>query len=187
AVVALAAPVTAASAGAPAVHPAGALVQHQRASAAPVDWPQFHRDAAHSGFNGSERTIRPGNVRFLGESWQGVMGDIVDFSSPAIVDGVAYIGSTDGDLSAFDAHGCGGDLCPPLWSGHTGNGIFSSPAVSNGVVYVGSADRHLYAFDANGCGSKVCPALWTGATGQGILESAPAVSNGVVYVGAYDS
>ena len=67
------------------------------------------------------------------------MGDIADNSSPAIANGVAYIGSFDGRLYAFDANGCGQDECQPLWSGATENDIQSSPAVMNNTVYISSA------------------------------------------------
>ena len=40
------------------------------------------------------------------------MGDIADNSSPAIANGVAYIGSFDGRLYAFNADGCGQDDLP---------------------------------------------------------------------------
>ena len=64
-------------------------------------------------------------------------------SSPAVANGVVYIGSDDHKLYAFDAAGnagCSGTpkSCAPLWTATTGNAVLSSPAVANGVVYVGS-------------------------------------------------
>ena len=113
-------------------------------------------------------------------------------SSPAVVNGVVYVGSDNGKLYAFDAAGntnCSGTpkTCAPLWTASTGSSVFSSPAVSNGVVYIGSEDGNLYAFDAAGnkkCSGnpKACAPLWIAPVGAGIYSS-PAVSNGVVYVG----
>jgi outer membrane protein assembly factor BamB len=64
---------------------------------------------------------------------------------------VVLVGSSDGNLYAFDAAGttdCSGTptFCLPLWTGSTGGGVDSSPAIANGMVYVGSEDGKLYAF-----------------------------------------
>jgi len=151
-----------------------------------TNWPSFKNVSARTGTNALENTINKSNATSLSQSWVGIMGDLVDFSSPAVVDGVVYIGSFDGKLYAFKADGCGSSSCQPLWSGKTGNDITSSPAVANGVVYIGSADHKLYAFAAKGCGKSACSPLWTGALGGSIIESSPLVVNGVVYVGSYD-
>jgi outer membrane protein assembly factor BamB len=79
--------------------------------------------------------------------WTGTTGSGI-FSSPAVANGVVYVGSDDGNLYAFPAScGTGGADCSPLWTGTAGNNISSSPAVANGVVYVGSYDGSLYAYD----------------------------------------
>src|SRR5207302_3868589 len=67
----------------------------------------------------------------------------ITYSSPAVANGVVYIGSGDGEFYAFSATGatnCSGTpkTCKPLWTGATGPYTDSSPAVANGVVYVGS-------------------------------------------------
>jgi eukaryotic-like serine/threonine-protein kinase len=54
-------------------------------------------------------------------------------SSPAIVDGVVYFGSTDSNLFAVDAQS--GKL---KWKFETGSWSTSSPAVASGIVYFGS-------------------------------------------------
>ena len=64
-------------------------------------------------------------------------------SSPAVANGVVYVTSDDGTLSAFDAAGvtsCSGipTTCTPLWTAHIGNDNFPSPAIVNGVLYVAS-------------------------------------------------
>ena len=152
-----------------------------------VNWREFKGLPSHVGFNPLENTINKRNATSLNLAWEGVMGDLVDSSSPAVVNGVVYIGSFDGKLYAFDANGCApADVCKPLWSGATRNDITSSPAVVNGVVYIGSADHGLYAFNAKGCGKSTCSPLWVGITGNGIIESSPLVVNGVVYIGSFD-
>jgi outer membrane protein assembly factor BamB len=109
--------------------------------------------------------------------WQASTGGAIS-STPALANGVVYVGSGDARLYAFTAST--GAL---VWSGTTGGAVSSSPAVANGVVYVGSADTKVYAFAAS-C-SLSCAPLWTGTTG-GAVSSSPAVSNGAVYVGSGD-
>jgi outer membrane protein assembly factor BamB len=73
------------------------------------------------------------------------------FSSPAVANGLVYIGSADSHLYALNAKtGVG------LWTYQTRDTISSSPAVANGVVYVGSDDETFYALDAK-TGAK----LWS--------------------------
>ena len=57
-------------------------------------------------------------------------------SSPAVSNGVVYVGSYDKNLYAIDAM-----TGAEKWRFKTGNYVGSSPAVSNGVVYVGSDDN----------------------------------------------
>jgi outer membrane protein assembly factor BamB len=61
------------------------------------------------------------------------------FSSPAVANGVVYVGSNDDKLNAFNA--ANGAL---IWSAPTGAAVSSSPAVANGIVYVGGGDDKLY-------------------------------------------
>ena len=72
--------------------------------------------------------------------WSYTTGGDVD-SSPAVANGVVYVGSTDNNLYALNA-----STGAKLWSYATGDGVLSSPAVANGVVYVGSYDYNVYAF-----------------------------------------
>jgi len=76
--------------------------------------------------------------------WSFPTGDIV-FSSPAVADGVVYVGSFDHNVYALNAA-----TGAKLWSDTTGNSVRSSPAVADGVVYEGSDDHNLYAFDLAG-------------------------------------
>lgn len=161
---------------------------------ASVNWTQFRFNKARTGFNPFESVLNPSNVPQLELAWQAQLGQLVDFSSPAVVNGVAYIGSADGRLWAYPASGCGRSLCTtPLWTSTSLGQIIDSPTVVGGIVYVGSQtsftsnDGKLNAFPAAGCGSAVCAPAWQGLAGsQSILESSPAVANGTVFVGAFD-
>ena len=108
--------------------------------------------------------ISPGNVSSLVTAWTGAIGSGSTSSSPAVVNGTAYIGSDDGTLYAFDASGttgCSGvpKTCSPLWTAR-GGFVESSPAVVQGVVYVGSLSGNLYAFDASGTTGCTKIARW---------------------------
>ncbi|HXJ67238.1 MAG TPA: PQQ-binding-like beta-propeller repeat protein, partial [Actinomycetota bacterium] len=150
------------------------------------DWPRFHHDTASTGFNGFEWKLGTNNVAGLHLLWMGPEAGFTNTrSSPAVANGVAYVGAENGKLYAFPAS-CT-NPCSPLWTGQTDDAIVSTPAVANGVVYVGSRDTKLYAFPAS-C-SNPCSPLWTGSTKTGFtnpapITSSPVVANGVVYVGA---
>jgi outer membrane protein assembly factor BamB len=154
-----------------------------------VDWPQFRFDDNHTGFNPLETMLNRSNVPNLTLAWQAQLGQLVDFSSPAVVGGTVFIGSTDGVLWAYPASGCGQSLCTtPLWKSTSLAQILDSPTVANGIVYVGSQtsfssnDGKLYAFDADGCGQSSCQPLWTGPLGSAPFSSSPAVFKGTVYI-----
>lgn len=96
-------------------------------------------------------------------------------SSPAVANGVVYIGAYDGNVIAFNA-----STGAKLWSYATGAVVQSSPAVANGVVYIGSDDNKVYALNA-ATGVK----LWSFSASNAVIGS-PAVANGVVFIGALD-
>ncbi|MGW9209411.1 serine/threonine-protein kinase [Embleya sp. NPDC055664] len=106
--------------------------------------------------------------------WSYSTGAEVD-STPAVVDGVVYIGSHDKNVYALDAA-----TGTKMWAYTTGHVVASSPAVVKGVVYVGSRDKNVYALDA-ATGTK----QWSHATGAEV-DSSPVVVDGVVYIGCRD-
>jgi outer membrane protein assembly factor BamB len=64
-------------------------------------------------------------------------------SSPALVDGVLYVGADNGSLYALNA--MTGQM---LFQTVTGGAIDSSPAMVDSIVYVGSDDGRVYAIAA---------------------------------------
>ncbi|MEZ5318526.1 MAG: PQQ-binding-like beta-propeller repeat protein [Vicinamibacterales bacterium] len=120
-------------------------------------------------------------------------------STPAVADGVAYVGSADHRLYAIRvADGS------QIWAFQTGLGVDASPAVAGGRVYVASRDGFVYAVSA-ASGELV----WKFATGgerrftapgihglQPATEmmpdpfdfflSSPTVVDGTVYIGSGD-
>jgi uncharacterized repeat protein (TIGR01451 family) len=135
-------------------------------------WAQFHGDNMQR-WNPRETELGVNNVGGLARKWTYATGAFVE-SSPAVVNGVVYIGSDDGNLYALNA-----STGQKLWSFSTGSGqrILDAPAVANGMVYIGSYDGILYALNAN-TGKQ----LWSFVTGTNPVVGAPTVVNGVVYV-----
>jgi outer membrane protein assembly factor BamB len=166
-----------ASSAVPGTHWVTAVGRHSGLSAqAPftvqTDWAQFRNTANHRGRNATENVLGPSNVAGIDLDWAfAARGPI--FSSPAVANGVTYVGSEDGILNAVNA--ATGTL---LWAFPTGF-VESSPAVANGVVYVGG-DNKVYALSA-----ATGTLIWSFITGN-TVESSPAVANGVVYVGSRD-
>ena len=77
-----------------------------------------------------------------GMKWKFHTGGVVT-STPAVTEGVVYIGSADHNLYALDA--ANGAV---KWKFEAQSRISASPAVAGGVVYFGSYDGNFYAVDA---------------------------------------
>ena len=139
-------------------------------------WAQFGFGPARGGFNAEEIGIDVTSAASLTEQWDiGAQIKAEARSSPAVVDGIAYLGSEDGRVHAVEVASQ-----KVLWSAATGGAVRSSPAVIAGVVYVGSEDGSLYAF-----GAAKGNVLWTFAT-KGPIESSPAVAGPIALVGSLD-
>jgi hypothetical protein len=103
---------------------------------------------------------------------------------PAVAGGEMYVGSSNGDLYAFAAAGCGSSDCSPAWTGTTGGAITTAVSVSSTTVYVTSSDGVLSAFPVGGCGSSSCAPTWTATVGGS--PSGPTVAGSLVYVTSSD-
>jgi outer membrane protein assembly factor BamB len=101
-----------------------------------ADWPMFR-----------------GQQRLLGIA-KGNLPDKLDFiwkfktegqikSSPVIVDGVVFIGSSDKNIYAIDVN-----KGQKIWSYQTDDIVEATPCVIEGAVYVGSSGGFLYDIDA---------------------------------------
>jgi len=132
------------------------------------DWPMLGHDTAHGFYNTDEQRLHPPLTLW----WEWTI------SSPAVVDGVAYVGAYDG-FHALDLQ-----ERTELWwqDGLNGDNEFSSPAVVNGVVYFGTWTGDVYALAAD-----TGEILWQ----QNIVPEenwpqiySPAVADGVVYLTA---
>lgn len=137
----------------------------------------FRGNPEHTGISESK-----GKFPVQKERWRFKTGN-VNRSTPAVVDGVVYVGSHTGDLYAIDA--TSGEL---KWKFPTGGEISSSPAVAGGMIFVNNDDG-FYAMDAVTGREK-----WRLKTGQPVpfnhrwdyYQSSPAWVDGIVYFGSAD-
>src|SRR4051794_17623677 len=96
--------------------------------------PMFRGNAAHSGVYSSTAAPSIDNVKWKFKT----RGKI--FSSPAVADGVVYVGSTDWRLYALNA--ADGSV---KWNFPTNAPVNSSPAVFEDSVFFSSIDGSFYA------------------------------------------
>ena len=131
-------------------------------------WTMFRHNLSHTGYSTSSAPSTA-NVQ-----WNYMTAGQVR-SSPAVADGIVFVGSYDDKVYALNA--TTGTL---IWSYTTGGDVFSSPAFANGRVFVGSTDGKVYALNAS-----TGVLLWNYTTG-GAVYSSPAIYDGKVYVGSFD-
>ncbi len=139
-----------------------------------TNWSQFHFTAGGTRVNPYENVLDPKNVGNLALKWRYKTGGEIH-SSPAVVDGVVYVGSNDYNVYALNAR-----TGRKLWSYSTfGDAWFCSPAVVEGIVYICSGEgNYLWALNA-----RTGRAIWY----YDIYGPyTPAVVNGVVYIGSDD-
>jgi outer membrane protein assembly factor BamB len=153
-------------------------IEAVHAEADPTDWwPMFHHDLIHSGYSTS--TAPTTNHIIWTFQYDASANKIQDQSSPAVADGMVFIGSMNDYVYALHASTGG----PPIWSYKTGNGILSSPAVDSAreMVFIGSGDNYVYALNEFSGG----PPIWSYNTG-GAVWASPTVADGMVFVGSMD-
>jgi len=153
----------------------------------------FHADAARTGVYHSAGPTQSPTVRWTFKT----AGPIV--TSPAIADGVVYIGSMSGHLHAIDQQSG-----KEKWNFKSRMPIASSPAVADGTVYFVSSAGSLAALDAASgeprwvfvteyerkfeaknlhgypSAAQTIPDAWD------VFTSSPAVVNGKVFFGSGD-
>jgi outer membrane protein assembly factor BamB len=139
-----------------------------------TDWTEFRFSPVKDGANPYENVLSAANVSGLGTAWIGIVPGGT-YSSPAIVGGIAYIGSYNGGLYAFDA-----TTGAPQWVASTSGPVYASPAVASGQIFLGDINGNFYAFNAVSGRRE-----WRLSIGQGyIFYSSAAVANGMVYAAA---
>ena len=134
----------------------------------PQDWTMAFNDPEHSSFgNGPTQ---------LSLTWTATTGGGI-ISSPTLVNGIAYLGSYDGNIYAFNA-----STGAQKWNYSTGTVGFSSTlAVVNNRVYTGADNGNIYCIDAIR-GTNI----WNASAGGRRSLGSPTVADSKVYVGATD-
>jgi outer membrane protein assembly factor BamB len=143
-----------------------------------TNWSEFHRPAMKR-WNPYENVLNVNNVGGLKLIWRYNTGGAVN-SSPAIVNGVVYVGS--GYFKTGRVYALRAATGAKLWSHKLGSSVLSSPAVANGIVYVGSGpppNNKVYALKAH-----TGALLWSYDTS--FVYPSPSVVNNMVYIGSND-
>jgi len=97
------------------------------------------------------------------------------YSSPAVVDNVVYVGSADKHFYAVNIKNG-----KEIWGFETTGAVESSPTVAGGRVYFGVNDGKLYCLDIND-GREI----WHFQANTEIISS-PVIENGIVYFNSAD-
>ncbi|MCC9605254.1 PQQ-binding-like beta-propeller repeat protein [Blastopirellula sp. JC732] len=120
-----------------------------------ADWPLFRGDPVASGVAAH---ALPDKLELL---WKYKVEKGAFEGTPAVVDGVVYIGDLDGAVYALSlADG------KELWKKSIDTGFYGSPAYRDGKVYLGDMDGLVYCLDA-----KTGDILWKFETGAEINGS----------------
>ena len=139
-------------------------------------WDQLGDDPEHTGLEPNDpsltKVIFPGGNQWIDLAWHFDAGAAIN-ASPAVVDGVAYVADTAGQLFAIDVSNGG-----ILWTFTltSGAAIDGSPAVDPGLgrVFVGADDGTV---DAMSLSTGLL--VWNATLGGDV--NAPALVNGDVY------
>lgn len=145
-----------------------------------ADWPMFHADVFHSGVAAD---ALPPPLRL---AWSHATEGRIVTSSPALVDGTAYVGLRDEDgvannglMAVRQSDGA------RRWFSRTDAMVQGSPAVAGGIVYAPDIRGTLYAMDATTGHELWRKRFAVDADGvqRGLAYHSPTVSDGAVYQG----
>jgi len=147
----------------------------------PDDWPNWGFDPQQHRVNTAETAFSTSNVDTLSLAWQkSITGPDIYQASPTVANGIVYIGSVHGLLSAYNE--TTGAL---LWSYQAPGPIYASPAIVNGVAYFGTVNEPQeeqagnYAFALN---AKTGAVIWTATLPNGGDWATVLVASGIVVV-----
>ncbi|MGZ3609375.1 MAG: outer membrane protein assembly factor BamB family protein [Ktedonobacteraceae bacterium] len=145
------------------------------------DWPDFGHDLQGTRVNPTEKTITTSNVKTLAVKWKSPFPVSYRVTgSPIIVNGIAYVGTVQGFLVAFDI--TNGNT---LWTFAAKAPIYGSPTIANGIAYFGSVNYPAgglignYAYAVNATDGSL---IWENYLDNGADWVDPIVSNGRVFV-----
>lgn len=157
-----------------------------------------------TGDGGATRGSRSALTTMVAEElWSRETGGKI-YSSPAVADGEAYIGSLDGRVYAFAEEGANPGVdeeypmfkydlantsAPPTsgpvtdvttkWTFETDGRVYATPIIYDGDLFVGSEDQYIYSISA-----ETGEENWRVNAGGVIGGTSPTAQDGVVYVPA---
>src|SRR5579859_5142099 len=143
---------------------------------------------AHDSYAALATTFTVANAHLVKSKWKdSTLGTFT--ASPAVYNGIIYIGSENGDFYAIQALTGAVKWTKALTiSNCSGAGIVSTATVAKdpigGVltVYVGAADHYLYALNA-ATGATIWKTLIGGTSNAYYNWSSPTVAHGFIYYG----
>ncbi len=141
-----------------------------------TDWSMFHGNAQHTGE--AKDTLAAG----LSLDWTYRTPGTILTSSPAISNGVVYIGTRDESGNEHHAiHAVDLETGKKRWEVKADAQVQASPAVADGIVYASSIRGTLYAMNA-----ETGEVIWEKTVGKDEVQRAwmyysPTVVDGVVY------
>jgi polyvinyl alcohol dehydrogenase (cytochrome) len=138
-------------------------------------WPSFGHDASNTRANLTEQAITKATVAGLQEAWRVPLGGCT--STPAVVDGLVYVGDWEGNVHAlYAADGS------TYWSAQVSEAsIDDSPLFMDGRLYVGDGAGDFVALDAK-TGDEIWRAHLDDHPDTHIFSSAGG-AEGLVFVG----
>ena len=141
-----------------------------------ASWPEFGFDAANSRANPHEVVVGVDNVGDLTEKWE-VEGLEGVTATPAVVDGVVYVGDFTGSVRAFDA-----ETGDEVWATQLETGaVYGTPAITDDRVFAGDQSGFLHALDR-----ETGEVLWTERAGEHastIIFNSPVTTGDLVIAG----
>lgn len=140
------------------------------------DWTMFHGNAQHTGV--SSDTLDAG----LRLDWTYRTPGTILTSSPAIANGIVYIGTRDENSSEQHAiHAVNQETGEKVWQVKADAQVQASPAVADGIVYASSIRGTIYAINA-----QTGEMIWEKTMAKDEVQRAwmyysPTVVDGVIY------
>jgi polyvinyl alcohol dehydrogenase (cytochrome) len=105
----------------------------------PGSWPAYGRDHANTRSNLDEQQITASTVAQLREKWRLPLAGCT--STPAVVDGVVYVGDWEGNLLAVEAATGATRWTTPV----AANALDPSPLVMDGTIFIGDGGGSFHA------------------------------------------
>jgi outer membrane protein assembly factor BamB len=154
------------------------LITPAPAAVGQASWGQFHYNAAHTGFNGQERTLTRGTVRGLKKTWAVQTGSSIE-GSVVVRGDLLYVGSDDNVVHAYRLDGS------EAWSRALGPDarFVATPALAGDAVIANTNSAVLRSLDA-----ATGELRWSQPISSvvGAFPGSPTYAAGIVYAVPYE-